>query len=434
MLDHFRRCVRSAEVMLGPLVLCVIAGSVAPGCVVSPKAPDGLLGPDSAAQAWTRLGPDQRRLVEALAREACGECAAAAHYASWPVSRQTTFEAATHGLRETRLTDATGRDLGRAIDLVARVERVAGEEKGRRGDEQFRIYVVLAPDARDTLDHAREFFRDKDNTVFHKGYPINYRLRGRFPSVQVSVAEDWQRGDIDVDYLSSRAPQGLFNGHLTSANSDVRVRGNERRHARRWSGLVVWWTAVLDFLSPAGAERRAARGTDPAPPSSRATDFPSVADASAEFLADWFVRRRFDDALAFVSAAGAVCSNLDEDAENERGDGRALRDALRDVMDDAARGPAPTRLSEALAPVTPWDATWQVQAHPFDAAYTLARVEAADARDFLCAGTTAPPSTEFAQVLFQLRTADADRGGILSLLWGREPAGWRLLSYDVVDP
>ena len=434
MLETFRRCVRSAEVMLGPLVLYAIAGSVAAGCVVSPKAPDGLLGPDSAAQAWTRLGPDQRRLVEALAREACGECAASAHYASWPVSRQTTFEAATHGLRETRLTDATGRDLGRAIDLVARVERVAGEEKGRRGDEQFRLYVVLAPDARDTLDRAQEFFRDKDNTVFHKGYPINYRLRGRFPSVQVSVAEDWQRADIDVDYLSSRAPQGLFNGHLTSANSDVRVRGNERRHARRWSGLVVWWTAVLEFLSPAGAERRAARRADPAPPSSPTTDFDGVAEASAEFLADWFVRRRFDDALAFVSTAGAVCSNLDDDVENERGDRRALRDALHDLMDEAARGPAPARLSEALAPVTPWDTTWQVQAHPFEGAYTLARVEVADARDFLCTGPDALAATEFAQVLFQLHTAEADRGAVMALLWAREPTGWRLLSYDVVDP
>lgn len=434
MTDHPRLKTRPVTARLGALMIAMLAGSAGAGCVVSPKAPDGLLGPDTAAQAWTRLGADQRRLVEVMAQEACGECGGAAYYATWPVSRQTTFEAATHGLRETRLTDASGREIGRALDMIARVERVAGEEKGRRGDEQFRLYVDLVPEAREWLPQAREFFRDKDNTVFHKGYPINYRLRGRFPSVQVSVAEDWQRADIDVDYLSSRAPQGLFNGHLTSANSDVRVRGNDRRHARRWDGLVVWWKAVIDFLAPAGAGRRAESAGDPPPPSSRATDFDSVSEASAEFLADWFVRRRFDEALAFVSSRGAVCVNLDEDAENERGEARVLRNVLRDVMDDAVRGRAQARLSEAIAPVTPWDATWQVQAHPFEAAYTLARIEAADARDFVCGDPDVQGTPEFAQVLFQLRTAEADRGAILSLLWGREPAGWRLLSYDVVDP
>ena len=51
--------------------------------------------------------------------------------------------------------------------------------------------------------------------------------------------------DIDVDYRSSRSPQGLFNGHITSANSDVRVGDNAKRHNGRWQGLIPWWQQVL---------------------------------------------------------------------------------------------------------------------------------------------------------------------------------------------
>jgi hypothetical protein len=152
---------------------------------------------------------------------------AAAYYGAWPLHRQTTFEAVTHSLLRTTLTDAEGRDLGTALQLVQRIDRVAGQETGVRGDQQFRLYVDLRPGAAEVVRTSREFFRDKDNTVFHKGYPVNYRLGGRFPSIQISITPDGDRADIDVDYLSSRVPQGLFNGHLSSPNSDVRAR-----HAR----------------------------------------------------------------------------------------------------------------------------------------------------------------------------------------------------------
>ena len=406
------------------------------GCMFPGAAPDGVLAPDTASKAWSRLDPAQRRLVEPMARATCGDgCTPAAHYASWPLSRQTTFEAATNGLQETQLTDASGRDLGRAIDLVASIDRVAGEEPGRRGDEQFRLYVQLVPTARATLDAAREFYRDKDNSVFHKGYPVNYRLRGRFPSVQISIAEQGEKADIDVDYLSSRAPQGLFNGHLTAANSDVRMRGNERRHTRRWNGLVVWWTSLMDTLRTNAPTRRAAHPSEPAPPTSPAVHFTTVEEASAEFLADWFVRREVDQALAFVSPRAVVCTNVDDDVENEHVDGRAARDLLEDVIKEAARGPRPRRLSDVIMPVEAWDATWRPRTHPFASAYTLATVDHADAHEFLCGRHTGAQLalTEVAHVLFQLHSAEHDGGAVIALLWTRETEGWRLLSFDVVE-
>ncbi|BCS35526.1 hypothetical protein TBR22_A47590 [Luteitalea sp. TBR-22] len=414
----------------------LVAVLTSAGCVVSPRAPDGL-APDPAGQAYARLAPAQRRLVDAMAAEACGAagCTPAAHYASWPVSRQTTFEAATHGLIRTRLTGEDGRDLGPAIDLVARVERVAGEEKGRRGDEQFRLYVALAPDAIGTIAASREFFRDKDNAVFHKGYPINYRLRGRFPSVQVSATEAGDRADIDVDYLSPRVPQGLFNGHLTAANSDVRVRGNDRRHARRWDGLIVWWKALLEGLAPQVPDRVAAQAEPATLPSSRATDFADVADASAEFLSDWLVRRRIEDALAFLSPAAVSCANLDEDAENEQGSSSDTRRWFAEVMREAAEGRRPSRLSAVIGPVESWDPDWVVRSHAYEGAYTLVTLPPGEARAFVCSADAAPlPGDAYAQVLFQFRPRDGRTGAALALLWAHQQDAWRILSVDVLDP
>ena len=85
------------------------------------------------------------------------------------------------------------------------------------------------------LERSREFKRGIDNTVYHKGYPINYREQGGTPSIQVSIALDGRLADIDVDYRSSSFPVSLFNGHLSAANSDVRAGDNVERHA----GAVV---------------------------------------------------------------------------------------------------------------------------------------------------------------------------------------------------
>lgn len=415
--------------MIGRRVAAGLVALITSGLLASTQG-----AAQSTPAPYSRLAPGQRQLVDRMAAEACGKCSPAAHYASWPASHQTTFEAATHGLMKTRLTDAEGKDLGSALAIIGRIERVAGEDRTRRGDEQFRLYVDLAPGALTTLAASREFFRDKDNTVFHKGYPINYRLRGRFPSVQVSVTESGDKADIDVDYLSSRVPQGLFNGHLTAANSDVRMRGNDVRHVRRWPGLMVWWKSLLDRFASPGSGRSARTADVPAVPSSSASAFAEVDRASAEFLADWFVRRSFKEALAFVSPRASVCTNLDEDTENERGSASDARRWLGEAMRGSARGPRPSTLADAIAPVQPWHAEWAVQSHPFDAAYTIAAAGGRGARAFLCASESeAIHGDAHAYVLFQLREREGRTGGALALLWARDQGAWRILSVDVLD-
>jgi hypothetical protein len=91
------------------------------------------------------------------------------------------------------------------------------------------------------LERSREFKRALDNTVYHKGYPLNYREQNGTPSIQVSIAQDGRLADVDVDYRSSSFPGMLFNGHLSAANSDVRAGDNAERHAARWTGFQNWW-------------------------------------------------------------------------------------------------------------------------------------------------------------------------------------------------
>src|SRR5829696_640156 len=132
------------------------------------------------------------------------------------LSSKTTFAAVTHALMTTGLTDQAGADLGDALTLIERIDVVLGEVTGERGDHQFRIYVRLTADAIDKLSRSQQFKRGADNSIYHKGYPINYRGQGGTPSIQISIATDHRNADVDVDYRASSFPAALFNGHLTS--------------------------------------------------------------------------------------------------------------------------------------------------------------------------------------------------------------------------
>src|SRR5262245_11929941 len=187
-------------------------------------------------------------------------------YSSLTTSQRSTFEAVTHALSRSRLNDDKGRPIRHnALELVTAVNEIAGQDKGLGSDHQFRLYVTLVPDTQEVLTRAREFFRDKDNTVFHKEYPINFRQRGHVPTIQISIARDGTKADIDVDYRSSRPPQALVNGHLRAANSDVRVGGNYLGHVTRWFGLIRWWSIILDSNAGSESTQTAANSVAAAP-------------------------------------------------------------------------------------------------------------------------------------------------------------------------
>jgi hypothetical protein len=222
------------------------------------------------------------------------------------LSTKTTFDAVTHALLTTPLTDASGQKLGDALALIERVDTVKGEVSGTSSDRQFRMYVRLIPAARELLGRSREFKRGIDNAVYHKGYPLNYRDRRGTPSIQVSMALDGRQADVDVDYRSSSFPVMLFNGHLNASNSDVRAGDNAERHAARWTGFQNWWRSFFGV--------RVERAPDAKDPAS-VRSLPKVPRAGkqnidvmvADFLKAWLVEGDVVAAMGYVSERSYAC-------------------------------------------------------------------------------------------------------------------------------
>jgi len=196
---------------------------------------------------YEELRPAQKQLIDEWYAEynrMTNDHSEPTEYNQFSLSTRTTYEAVTHALMTTNLTDKPGKPMGTALDLVQAIEAINGKVPRARGDMQFRMYVLLKPDALQKLKDSSEFFRDHDNTIYHRGFPLNYRQDGT-PSIQFSMAKDGRHADIDVDYRSSGFPAGLFNGHLTSANSDVRAGNNTQIHTQRWQGLPDWWRSLF---------------------------------------------------------------------------------------------------------------------------------------------------------------------------------------------
>jgi len=142
-------------------------------------------------KSYATLRPEQTRLIDGFIRSynatTGGDLVPQQAYDNARLSIRTTFDAVTHALLNAEMTDSHGKSLGRAIDLVAAVDQVMGEEDGARGDQQFRLYVYLKPNAVDILSRSQEFLHDKDNATYHKGFPICYRLKKGPPSIRASI-------------------------------------------------------------------------------------------------------------------------------------------------------------------------------------------------------------------------------------------------------
>ena len=399
---------------------------------------------DTGVSRFADLESDQQELYAPYARrdaEARGRTMTPAeHFDSQTLSERTTFEAVTHALLSSELTDAEGRSLGRAFDIIADVERVAGQYYGRGGDQQFRLYVDLKPDAVDTLQRSAQFFEGHENTVYHVGYPYSFRQEGDVPNMQVSVSDDGLKADIDVDYRSSKSPQALFNGHLTSANSDVRAGDNVDRHNGRWSGMIAWWRGIFGDL-PGGQEGpqdllgSASSAEVPVPlPPDRPRDavIERPEDAIQEFLTDWLVRREIDEAMAFVSDRAYACVNIDDDARYETLDAGGARAALHETMRYSVQEMGELHnLAEAIDAVPPLRSNRQVISHAFEGEFIMAEMSPEDAAQYLCGGEQDEVSgSSYHGVLFRFKQQD---GGALGLLWTREDGQWKLVSYQIFE-
>ena len=368
------------------------------------------------------------------------------------LSERTTYDAVTHALQNSVLTDESGEDLGTAFDLLVGVERIAGQYSGRGGDQQFRLYVDITPETEDILQRATQFHVGHLNTVYHVGYPRSYRQEGDVPNIQFSVADEELRADIDVDYRSSASPQALFNGHLTSSNSDVRAGDNHEKHTARWGDLVNWWQGTFGNIGPRVdvATDLLARKIDelptPLPPDRPLGAEPAeLSDAAQEFFTDWIVRGKIDEAMQFFSLRVIACINIDDDNEAEILDVNVAIREMREIMNYSNDELGDRdNLTEAMDQVVPWtdDQRDRVESHAYDSDFTIIGARNQVAVDFMCStrrGADPPPmpggpeglGTYFATI-FRFKV-EADQGGIIALLWDRSEGPWKIISFDVVE-
>jgi RHS repeat-associated protein len=154
-------------------------------------------------------------------------------------SQRATYEGVTGALMNTTLTDKNGKSLGNALDLVEKIDIVAGKIKGKGGDEQFRVYVQLTSNAESTLKAATHLEYGK-NTFFHAEFENSYRQerkdgkKGLEAGFQISATKDYKRADIDVDYRFGFA-------HVKEDNSNVQAEGNFQKQIDRFPGMRNWW-------------------------------------------------------------------------------------------------------------------------------------------------------------------------------------------------
>ena len=408
---------------------------------------DSALDFDTGLSRFDSLEAVQKDLFEGYAtrynEETGFDLTPSSLFNSLTISERTTYDAVTHALMSSALTDESGASLGNAIDLVSGVERIAGQYYGRAGDQQFRLYVFLEDDARSVLEASQEFTLGHLNTVYHVGYPYSFRQGGNLPSIQFSISEDGKRADIDVDYRSSKMPQAMFNGHLTSSNSDVRAGENHDKHVGRWGGFVAWWRNVFGELEhedndagPGLLTREPKETPTPLPPDRpRGAEPEKLEDAAQEFFTDWLVRDKVSESLHFVSDRALACVDTDDDVDDEilrdQGAVAALRDAMEHSVDELGER---NNLTEAIDVVLPWRESIRVIDHEFDGEFALLELTDGDASIYLCGTPPDTPDPEaygtYYATLFRFK---AEGSAVLGILWVREQGNWRIVAWEAFE-
>ena len=350
------------------------------------------------------------------------------------LSTKTTFDAVTHALMTTTLTDASGQKFGDGLALIERVDTVKGEVSGTRSDHQFRMYARLTPDARAMLERAREFKRGVDNAVYHHGYPLNYRQQQGTPSIQFSIALDGRQADVDVDYRASFFPVGLLNGHLSSANSDVRAGNNADRHAAQWSGFQQWWRGFFGIRQERVPDEVKTASALVLPTVPRAGK-KNIKEMVPDFLQAWLIEGDAVAAMGYVSSRSYAC--LARDAPDPSSFDRGLAPFqilvnLKAARDGLAKHDSLAGLTVGVPLTIPG---LRAVAHPNQAQVVIYELPDNVAARFDCETQLIPGPPRGSRaysnhVVSTLRVAGSDRNTSVALLWAREDGYWKIVSWQ----
>jgi len=399
---------------------------------------------EEIGKLYSNLLPEQKRLVDDYVRhynETTGsKLVPQETYDNARLSVRTTFDGVTHALSKTKLTDAKGQSLGRAIALVDSVDEVMGEESGVGGDRQFRVYVYLKADAVDVLKKSQEFYHDKDNSIYHKGFPICYRLKNGPPSIQFSISRDKTMSDIDVDYRAKGFPKGLVNGHLTAANSDVRAGNNLEKHDERWTGLNGWWREVFGLLGSGGKppKEKATEKLGRIPLNPAVKGDQGVDQSAHDFLKSWVVDKQPNLSAAYFSRRSYSCLQAISQKNRKPAEPGLVR--LQAVM---AMGKFNTTMTtvnsvgEAFEPADQWLPKLKEAKNAYPSEFRLVSVPSDMGADEECVAVQddesgkRPQETYFATAL---KSKQGDSGNkTMALLWTQEGGYWKIIAIRIED-
>ena len=415
-------------------------------CIFGQEKPE--TEPEQFGGTYEQLTAPQKHLVDLWFQEyekATGQNLPPTTYNQLALSVRTTFEAVTHALMITKITGKDGKPAGDALDLVEEVETVNGKVPKARGDLQFRMYALLKPDALERLQDSQQFLRERDNTVYHHGYPLNYRQQGGAPSIQFSMAVDGRHADIDVDYRSSKFPNALFNGHLTAGNSDVRAGNNLTRHNERWAGLKGWWQNFLGLLTPKQEEEEQAMraGSVPSVP---AKGKDKLQDAVHDFFSSWLVEQKPEHAAAYFSPISASC--LDPDAANGApvNFGIARYRIVKRMRALNQRLGRVAKLEDVVTEDRLKNPKLRPMKQPYQKLFTLYEVPNRLAIAFECSNRRAMRDYRQARVsgtedkygkyfgsVMRLGPS-GQKGSTIAVLWGKQTGFWEILAWEVEPP
>ncbi len=391
-------------------------------------------------KSYAALRPEQKRLIDDFIRHynatTGSNLVAEQAYDNARLSTRTTFDAVTHALLNAKMTDAQGKSLGHAIDLVDAVDQVMGEESGVGGDLQFRLYVYLKPDALNILSRSQEFFHDKDNSVYHKGFPICYRLKKGPPSIQFSISRDHKLSDIDVDYRSSGFPKALVNGHLSASNSDVRAGNNLDRHDRRWSGLNGWWRDVFGQLGSGGKppkENATERlGNIPLNPGVKADQ--GIDKSAHDFLQSWVVGKEPNKSVAYFSRLSYPCLELVAQKSGQPVPAGMVRLRTMTAMQKFADSiGAVDSVADVFEPADKRSQALKPAKNAYASEFLLVNVPADMGPDEECIAAPKDAAKEkYFATAFRGKQGDS-RKKVMSLLWAQEGGYWKIVAIRIED-
>ncbi len=356
------------------------------------------------------------------------------------LSVRTTFGAVTHALLEVKLTDAKRNMLGHAIDPVDAVDEVMGQESGAGGDRQFRVYIYLKPNAVDILIKSQEFFHDRDNTTYHKGFPICYRLKNGPPSIQFSISRDKKMADIDVDYRSSSFPKALVNGHLTVANSDVRAGNNLDLHDRRWAGLDGWWQEVFGLLGSGGKppEEKATERLGRIPLNPAVKGDQGIDKSTHDFLKSWVVDKQPNLSVAYFSRRSYPCLEAVTQKNRKPIAPGMVRLRIEMAMDkfNTTTGTVAS-VGDLFEPADQWLPELKEAKNAYASEFRLVSVPSDIGADVECVAALDDekgkrPQEKYYGTAFREKQ-DGSGHKMMSLLWAQEGGYWKIIAIRIED-